>query len=62
MHYDEITKKYRVKQEGGEQMNMSEVARLILGLRAEGWADSKITDLILWIAAGEAQYKPKVKE
>ena len=43
-------------------MNMSEVARLILGLRVEGWADSKITDLILWIAAGEAQYKPKVKE
>lgn len=40
-------------------MNMTEVARLILGLRAAGWNDEQINDFLLWIETGEEQYKPK---
>lgn len=40
-------------------MNMSEVARLIIGLRAAGWEEKRINDFILWIETGEDQYKPK---
>ncbi|MCI8646318.1 MAG: hypothetical protein HFE76_05825 [Firmicutes bacterium] len=40
-------------------MNMSEVARLILGLRAAGWSDKDINDFVLFIETGEEQYKPK---
>lgn len=40
-------------------MNMSEVARLIIGLRAAGWDEKRINDFILWIETGEEQYKPK---
>ena len=40
-------------------MNMSETARLILGLRAAGWDEKRINDFILWIETGEDQYKPK---
>lgn len=40
-------------------MNMSESSRLIIGLRAKGWTDTEIADLILWIETGEDQYKPK---
>lgn len=43
-------------------MNMSEVARLILGLRAKGWTGNQIDDFILWIETGEEQYKPKEEE
>lgn len=39
-------------------MTMSEASRLILGLRAAGWDDKAITDLILWIETGDEQYKP----
>ena len=39
-------------------MNMSETARLILGLRASGWDEKRINDFILWIETGEEQYKP----
>lgn len=39
-------------------MNMSESSRLILGLRAKGWTDTEITNLILWVETGEEQYKP----
>lgn len=39
-------------------MNMTEVARLILGLRAAGWNDEQINDFLLWIETGEEQYKP----
>lgn len=42
-------------------MNMSESARMILGLRAKGWSDTEIADFILWIETGEEQYKPKPK-
>jgi hypothetical protein len=40
---------------------MSETARLILGLRADGWSEKKINDFILWIETGEEQYKPKAE-
>ena len=40
-------------------MNMAESSRLIIGLRARGWNDTDITDLILWIETGDPQYCPK---
>ena len=43
-------------------MNMSEAARVILGLRAAGWDEKSINDFILWIETGEGQYKPTEKK
>lgn len=43
-------------------MNMTEVARLLLGLRAAGWTEKEINDFILFIETGEEQYKPGQKE
>lgn len=43
-------------------MNMSEAARLIIGLRAAGWDEKDINDFILFIETGEEQYKPKEKD
>ena len=40
-------------------MNMTEVARLLLGLRAAGWTEKEINDFVLYIESGEEQYKPK---
>lgn len=40
-------------------LNMTEVARLLLGLRAAGWDEKKINDFILYIETGEEKYKPK---
>ena len=40
-------------------MNMSESARIIVGLRAKGWTDTEIADFILWIETGEEQYRPE---
>ena len=37
---------------------MTEVARLILGLRAAGWSEEKINNFILFIETGEEQYRP----
>lgn len=42
-------------------VNMSETARLILGLRNAGWDEKEINDFILYIETGEDQYKPKKK-
>ncbi len=42
-------------------MNMSEAARLIIGLREAGWDEKDINDFILFIETGEDQYKPKKK-
>lgn len=39
-------------------MNMTELARMITGLRAAGWTEAKINDFILWIETGEEQFKP----
>lgn len=40
-------------------MNMSESARLILGLRSKGWTDTEIADFILWVETGNEIYKPE---
>lgn len=40
-------------------MNMTEVARMILGLRADGWDEKKINDFMLWIETGDEKYKPQ---
>ena len=42
-------------------MNLTEVARLLLGLRAAGWTEKEINDFVLYIESGEEQYKPKNK-
>ena len=38
---------------------MTEVARLLLGLRAAGWSEKEINDFLLYIESGDEQYKPK---
>ena len=43
-------------------MNMSESARIILGLRSKGWTDKEITDFILWVETGDEVYKPKTED
>lgn len=43
-------------------VTMTEVARLLLGLRAAGWDEKDINDFVLFIETGEEQYKPKKKE
>ena len=43
-------------------MNMTEVARFLLGLRAAGWSEKEINDFMLYIESGEEQYKPKPRE
>ena len=43
-------------------MNVSEAARIILGLRAAGWGENEINDFILYVETGEEQYKPKEKD
>lgn len=52
----------RRKENSMNDMNMTEVARLLLGLRAAGWTEKEINDFILFIETGEDQYKPKQKE
>ena len=34
-------------------MNMTEIARLLLGLRADGWSEKKINDFLLYIETGD---------
>lgn len=43
-------------------MNMQEVARLLLGLRAAGWSEKKINDFMLYIESGDEHYMPKPPE
>lgn len=40
-------------------MDMQEIARLLLGLRSDGWSEKKINDFLLFIETGEDQYRPK---
>ncbi len=40
-------------------MLIREVSQIILGLRAAGWDEKKISDFILWIESGDPQYKPE---
>ncbi len=42
-------------------MNIQEISRLILGLRAAGWTEKEINDFMLYIESGDIQYKPKNK-
>lgn len=42
-----------------DKMNMTELARLLLGLRSAGWTEKEINDFVLYIESGEEQYKPK---
>ena len=50
-----------INREGCDNMNMTEVARLLLGLRAAGWSEKEINDFMLYIESGEEQYKPTSK-
>lgn len=34
------------------EMNMSEVARLIFGLREKGWSEKEINDFLIYIETG----------
>lgn len=45
-----------------EDMNITEVARLLLGLRTAGWSEKEINDFVLYIESGEEQYKPKPRK
>ncbi len=45
-----------------DNMNMTEIARLLLGLRAAGWSEKEINDFVLYIESGEEQYKPKPRD
>lgn len=40
---------------------MQEISRLILGLRAKGWTDAEINDLVLWIETGDEKYRPSAQ-
>lgn len=55
-----LSKGNRRKPERGnmEDMQMTEVARLIEGLRAAGWDEKKINDFLLYIETGKDEYKP----
>lgn len=55
-----LSKGNRQKPESGnmEDMQMTEVARLIEGLRAAGWDEKKINDFLLYIETGKDEYKP----
>ena len=41
-----------------EDMQMTEVARLIEGLRSAGWDEKKINDFLLYIETGKEEYRP----
>ena len=43
-----------------EEMSNRENARLILALRARGWTDTEINDLVLYMETGEEQWFNKV--
>lgn len=38
---------------------MTEIARLIEGLRSAGWEEKKINDFLLYIESGSEEFKPK---
>ena len=40
-------------------MTMTEISRLILGLREAGWSEKKINDFLLYIESGDDAYRPK---
>ena len=40
-------------------MNMAEVKRLILWLKAKGWSGDEINEILLYLESGEYKYLPK---
>lgn len=59
-YYNIITNcQFKTFKKGCDNMNMTEVARLLLGLRAAGWTEKEINDFVLYIESGDEQYKPK---
>ena len=62
--YNNTCKRYlRVAVASGERrtmddMTMTEIARLIEGLRSAGWEEKKINDFLLYIESGAEEYKP----
>ena len=42
-----------------KDMTMTEIARLIEGLRSAGWEEKKINDFLLYIESGSEEFKPK---
>lgn len=47
------------RKEDNMEMNMSEVVRLILGLREKGWNEKEINDFLVYIESGDEKFKPK---
>ena len=45
-----------------DDMNNKENARLILALRARGWTDTEINDLVLYLETGEQKWFEKVTQ
>ena len=39
-------------------MTMTEITRLIMGLRNAGWSEEKINNFLIYIESGNEQYKP----
>ena len=39
-------------------MTMTEITRLILGLREAGWSEEKINNFLIYIESGNDAYKP----
>ena len=50
---------YILRNEAIMDVNMSEAARLIVGLRKAGWSDTAINNLILYLETGNSEYLPK---
>ena len=45
-----------------ESMQMTEVARLIEGLRSAGWTEKQINDFLLFIETGKEEYRPNANK
>ena len=43
-------------------MTMTEITRLLKGLRAAGWTEKEINDFLIYIESGEEAYEPKPRE
>ena len=54
-----VTRYELEKGENMEDMTMTEIARLIEGLRSAGWEEKKINDFLLYIESGSEEFKPK---
>lgn len=52
------TKKKIEKPDGKLDVGMTEMSRLILGLRKLGLGDRELADFLLWVESGDAKYEP----